>query len=105
MARNVFVADSTEEARRLAKGNSLGKCIQYILDLTRATAPTGVAMWKRDASKPTRTARSDYFMDNVIIAGDPAACHPATARAARTDRPVRHAGADGSRLGRSQAVD
>ena len=71
MARNVFVADSTDEARRLAKGNSLGSCIQYILDLTRATAPTGVAMWKRDDQQADSDCTLDYFMDDVIIAGDP----------------------------------
>jgi alkanesulfonate monooxygenase SsuD/methylene tetrahydromethanopterin reductase-like flavin-dependent oxidoreductase (luciferase family) len=71
VARNVFVADSTEEARRLAKGNSLGTCIQYILDLTQATAPTGVAMWKRDERQADSDCTLDYFMDDVIIAGDP----------------------------------
>jgi alkanesulfonate monooxygenase SsuD/methylene tetrahydromethanopterin reductase-like flavin-dependent oxidoreductase (luciferase family) len=71
VARNVFVADSTDDARRLAKGNSLGSCIQYILDLTRATAPTGVAMWKRDEQQADSDCTLDYFMDDVIIAGDP----------------------------------
>ncbi len=71
VARNVFVADSTDEARRLAKGNSLGSCIQYILDLTQATAPTGVAMWKRDEQQADSDCTLDYFMNDVIIAGDP----------------------------------
>src|SRR5262249_52586070 len=46
VARNIFVADTTTEARRLARGNSLGQCIQYILELTRRGP--GLAMWKRD---------------------------------------------------------
>ena len=71
VARNVFVADTTAEARRLAKSNSLGKCIQYILDLTAATASNGVAMWKRDAQQPDADCTLDYFLDDVIIAGDP----------------------------------
>ena len=71
VARNVFVADTTEEARRLAKSNSLGRCIQYILDLTRATAPSGIAMWKRDAEQADSDCALDYFMDDVVIAGDP----------------------------------
>ena len=71
VARNVFVADSTDEARRLAKGNSLGSCIQYILDLTAATAPTGIAMWKRDDQQADSDCTLDYFMNDVIIAGDP----------------------------------
>jgi alkanesulfonate monooxygenase SsuD/methylene tetrahydromethanopterin reductase-like flavin-dependent oxidoreductase (luciferase family) len=71
VARNVFVADSTAEARRLAKGNSLGACIQYILDLTQATAPNGVAMWKRDQEQADQDCTLDYFMDEVVIAGSP----------------------------------
>ncbi len=71
VARNVFVADTTEEAQRLARGNSLGSCIQYILDLTRATAPAGVAMWKRDELQADSDCTLDYFLDDVIIAGDP----------------------------------
>jgi alkanesulfonate monooxygenase SsuD/methylene tetrahydromethanopterin reductase-like flavin-dependent oxidoreductase (luciferase family) len=71
VARNVFVADSTSDARRLARSNSLGSCIQYILDLTRAIAPTGVAMWKRDGQQADSECTLDYFMDDVVIAGDP----------------------------------
>lgn len=71
VARNVFVADSTAEARRIARSNSLGHCIQYILDLTAATAPTGVAMWKRDERQADADCNLDYFLDEVIIAGDP----------------------------------
>jgi alkanesulfonate monooxygenase SsuD/methylene tetrahydromethanopterin reductase-like flavin-dependent oxidoreductase (luciferase family) len=71
VARNLFVADSTAEARRLAKSNSLGSCIQYILDLTRATAPAGIAMWKRDEEQADSECTLDYFMDDVVIAGDP----------------------------------
>ena len=59
------------EARRLARGNSLGACIQYILDLTRATAPSGVAMWKRDAQQSDADCSLDYFLDDVVLAGDP----------------------------------
>lgn len=71
VARNVFVGDTTSEAQRLAKSNSLGSCIQYILDLTRATAPSGVSMWKRDEQQADSQCTLDYFMDEVIIAGDP----------------------------------
>jgi alkanesulfonate monooxygenase SsuD/methylene tetrahydromethanopterin reductase-like flavin-dependent oxidoreductase (luciferase family) len=71
VARNVFVAESTHEARLQARGNSLGSCIQYILDLTRATAPAGVAMWKRDEHQADSECTLDYFMEDVVIAGDP----------------------------------
>jgi alkanesulfonate monooxygenase SsuD/methylene tetrahydromethanopterin reductase-like flavin-dependent oxidoreductase (luciferase family) len=72
VARNVFVADSTLTARQLAKGNSLGSCVQYILDLTQATAPSGIAMWKRDPRQADSDCTLDYFMDDVVITGDPA---------------------------------
>lgn len=71
VARNVFVADSTRDARCMARENSLGSCIQYILDLTEATAPNGVAMWKRDEQQAVSDCTLDYFLDDVIIAGDP----------------------------------
>ncbi|MCH2211879.1 MAG: LLM class flavin-dependent oxidoreductase [Fuerstiella sp.] len=71
VARNVLVADSTEDAQRLARKNSLGSCIQYILDLTQATAPDGVAMWKRDEQQADSDCTIDYFMEDVIISGDP----------------------------------
>ena len=45
--------------------------IQYIIDLTRATAPAGIAMWKRDELQADSDCSLDYFMDEVIIAGDP----------------------------------
>lgn len=72
VARNVLVADSTDEARRLARGNSLGACLSYILDLTRATAPGGVAMWKRDPRQSDADCSLDYFLAEVVLSGDPA---------------------------------
>ena len=90
VARNVFVAESTGDARRLAQGNSLGSCIQYILDLTRATAPNGVAMWKRDLQQADSDCTLDYFMNDVIIAGEPehvtANCWSYANRSARSAR-------------------
>lgn len=71
VTRNVFVADSTKDARRIVKTNSLGSCIQYILDLTQATAPDGIGIWKRDEQQSDGDCTLDYFMDDVIIAGDP----------------------------------
>jgi alkanesulfonate monooxygenase SsuD/methylene tetrahydromethanopterin reductase-like flavin-dependent oxidoreductase (luciferase family) len=71
VARNVFVADATDDARRVARTNSLGACIQYILDLTQATAPNGVTMWKRDEQQADSDCTLDYFMDDVILVGDP----------------------------------
>lgn len=69
VARNVFVADTSAEARRLARGNSLGKCIEYILELTRRGP--GVGMWKRNPDQPDERCNLDYFLDEVLIVGDP----------------------------------
>ncbi len=69
VARNIFVADSNVEARRLARGNSLGKCIDYILELTRRGP--GLAMWKRNPTMTDSECNLDYFLDEVIIAGAP----------------------------------
>jgi alkanesulfonate monooxygenase SsuD/methylene tetrahydromethanopterin reductase-like flavin-dependent oxidoreductase (luciferase family) len=72
VSRNIFVADTTREAKQLAKHNSLGRCIRYILDLTRRTSPTGLSMWKPRAQMTDAQCDLDYFMDEVVIAGDPA---------------------------------
>ncbi len=71
VSRNVLVADSTAEARRLARGNSLGSCIRYILDLTNRHSGSGLAMWKPQPEMTDDECNLDYFMDEVIIAGDP----------------------------------
>jgi alkanesulfonate monooxygenase SsuD/methylene tetrahydromethanopterin reductase-like flavin-dependent oxidoreductase (luciferase family) len=69
VARNVFVAETTEEARQVARVNSMGRCIQYILDLTRRGP--GVGMWKRNPDQPDEKCNLDYFFDEVLIVGDP----------------------------------
>jgi alkanesulfonate monooxygenase SsuD/methylene tetrahydromethanopterin reductase-like flavin-dependent oxidoreductase (luciferase family) len=71
VARNVLVADTTRDARRLARTNSLGKCITYILELTRRGP--GLAMWKRNPEMTDEECNLDYFMEEVVIAGDPEA--------------------------------
>ena len=71
VSRNIFVADTAKEATRLARLNSMGRCIEYILELTRRASPTGVSMWKRNAQMADAQCNLDYFMDEVVIAGDP----------------------------------
>jgi len=69
VSRNIFLAETTADARRLARGNSLGKCIEYILELTRRGP--GLGMWKRDPGMADADCNIDYFLDEVIIAGNP----------------------------------
>ncbi len=71
VSRNIYVADTTEEAKRRARSNSLGACIQYILDLTERTSPIGLNMWKPWEGMTDDGCNLDYFMDEVVIAGDP----------------------------------
>ena len=69
VARNVFVAETSAEAHALARTNSLGRCIQYILDLTRGGPAFG--QWKRNAAQRDEDCDLDYFLDEVLIVGDP----------------------------------
>ena len=69
VSRNIFVADTTEDARTTARSNSMGQCIEYILELTRRG--DALDFWKRDESMSDEECNLDYFMDEVIIAGDP----------------------------------
>jgi alkanesulfonate monooxygenase SsuD/methylene tetrahydromethanopterin reductase-like flavin-dependent oxidoreductase (luciferase family) len=71
VSRNIFVADTDREAKALAKRNSMGRCIEYILELTRRASATGVSIWKRDAQMADGDCNLDYFMNEVVIAGDP----------------------------------
>jgi alkanesulfonate monooxygenase SsuD/methylene tetrahydromethanopterin reductase-like flavin-dependent oxidoreductase (luciferase family) len=72
VSRNIFVADTTAEAQELARRNSLGRCIRYILELTRRNSPTGLGMWKPRPQMSDAQCGLDYFMNEVVIAGDPA---------------------------------
>ena len=71
VSRNVLVADTTAEAQKLARNNSLGSCVQYILDLTNRTSGSGLTIWKPDSRMSDDDCNLDYFMEQVIIAGDP----------------------------------
>ena len=69
ISRNVYLAQTTGEARDTARSNSLGQCIEYILELSRRGP--GLEIWKRDANMTDAECNLDYFMDEVIVAGDP----------------------------------
>ncbi len=71
VTRNIVVADTDEEAKQFARDGSLGKCIEYILELTRRTAPNGVDMWKPFEDMSDDDINMDYFMEQIIIAGSP----------------------------------
>jgi alkanesulfonate monooxygenase SsuD/methylene tetrahydromethanopterin reductase-like flavin-dependent oxidoreductase (luciferase family) len=69
VARSIFLADSTPEARRLARGNSLGKNYQYIGRLF--DKGPGRKVYKRDPAMSDADCGMDYLMGEQIIAGSP----------------------------------
>ena len=70
ITRNIFVAGTTEEARRQVRRNSVCWSINYILELTRRFAGD-LGMWKREPEMTDAECDLDYFAREVVIAGDP----------------------------------
>ena len=68
VARSIFQADTTQEARRRARENSLGDNYQYIGKLF--DRGLGRKIYKRDLNMSDTDCNLDYLMDEQIIAGD-----------------------------------
>ncbi len=68
VARSIFLADTTREARALARKNSVGQCHEYIGGLL--SKGLGRKILKRDPNMPDSECNLDYMMDEQIIAGD-----------------------------------
>ena len=68
ICRSIFLADTTEEAVRRARTNSLGKNYEYIGDLF--DRGLGRAIYKRDLDMPDSECNLDFLMTEQIIAGD-----------------------------------
>ena len=69
IARAVFLADSTAEARSIARTNSLAAGFNYIGSLLDQGG-VGRGMMKRDQAMPDADCGIDYWMSDQIIAGD-----------------------------------
>jgi alkanesulfonate monooxygenase SsuD/methylene tetrahydromethanopterin reductase-like flavin-dependent oxidoreductase (luciferase family) len=69
IARAIFLADSTQEARRLARANSLGHNFEYIGRLF--DKGLGRKIYKRDLAMRDADCNLDYLMGEQIIAGSP----------------------------------
>ena len=69
VARSIFVADSSAEARRIARSNSLGKNFEYIGRLFDKGG--GRRVYKRDPAMSDADCNLDYLMGEQIIAGSP----------------------------------
>jgi alkanesulfonate monooxygenase SsuD/methylene tetrahydromethanopterin reductase-like flavin-dependent oxidoreductase (luciferase family) len=69
VARSIFLADNSAEARRRARSNSLGKNFEYIGRLFDKGA--GRRVYKRDLAMSDADCSLDYLMGEQIIAGSP----------------------------------
>jgi alkanesulfonate monooxygenase SsuD/methylene tetrahydromethanopterin reductase-like flavin-dependent oxidoreductase (luciferase family) len=68
VARSIFLADTTKEAQRLARSNSLGKNYEYIGGLF--DKGLGRQVYKRDPAMSDAACNLDYLMREQIVAGD-----------------------------------
>jgi len=68
VCRSIFLADTTAEAVRRARGNSLGQNYEYIGRLF--DKGLGRKMYKRDPAMSDRECNLDFLMTEQIIAGD-----------------------------------
>jgi alkanesulfonate monooxygenase SsuD/methylene tetrahydromethanopterin reductase-like flavin-dependent oxidoreductase (luciferase family) len=68
VARSIFLADTTSEARRRARSNSLGRNYEYIGTLF--DRGLGRKIYKRDLEMSDADCNLDFLMDEQIIAGD-----------------------------------
>ncbi|HJT79083.1 MAG TPA: LLM class flavin-dependent oxidoreductase [Gemmataceae bacterium] len=69
VARSIFLADSTAEARRRARTNTLGQCYEYIGRLF--DKGLGRKLYKRDLAMSDADCNMDFLMGEQIIAGSP----------------------------------
>jgi alkanesulfonate monooxygenase SsuD/methylene tetrahydromethanopterin reductase-like flavin-dependent oxidoreductase (luciferase family) len=74
IARDIFVGETTEEARRYALKGSMARGFrEWILrqyDLT----PDRLAVFKNNPAMPNKAITVEYLVDNVWIVGDPSEC-------------------------------
>lgn len=68
IAKAIFLADTTREARERARTNSLGKCFEYIGTLF--DRGLGRKLYKRDLSMSDADCNLDFLMEEQIVAGD-----------------------------------
>ncbi len=71
IARDVFVADTTKEARRLALEGSIGQAFEGYFLRILSKVPGRIQQLKLDPEMPDSDVTPEYLMDNVWIVGDP----------------------------------
>ncbi len=68
VARAIFLADTTEEAVKLVRNNSVGKNFEYIASVL--VGSLGLDVLKRDPSMSDADCNMDFWLSEQIIAGD-----------------------------------
>jgi alkanesulfonate monooxygenase SsuD/methylene tetrahydromethanopterin reductase-like flavin-dependent oxidoreductase (luciferase family) len=68
IARSIFLADTTREAQKIARTNSLGQNFEYIGRLF--DKGLGRKIYKRDLAMSDADCNMDFLMTEQIIAGD-----------------------------------
>ena len=68
IARTVFLADTTREAEERARNNTIAVAHKYLAKAIQRGP--GLGVMKRDLSTPDSDIDMDYFMRELVIAGD-----------------------------------
>ena len=68
IARTVFLADTTREADERARRNTIAIVHEYLAKAIQRGP--GLGVMKRDLSMPDSDIEADYFMRELVIAGD-----------------------------------
>ena len=70
ISRDIYVADTDEQARREARNGSMGRALEeYFFPLVKSV--NALSMWKLDESLPDSAITLDYVLDNFWIVGSP----------------------------------
>ena len=74
VAKEVFVADTTEEARDMALNGAMGRDFtEYWMKLI-GNGPRGLATFKHDPELPDEAVTPQHMLDNYWVVGDPDEC-------------------------------
>lgn len=74
LARQVYVAETTEQARKEALNGALGRDFSQYWTRLIGNGPRGLATFKYDPDIPDEDVTSEYMLDNYWIVGDPDHC-------------------------------
>jgi alkanesulfonate monooxygenase SsuD/methylene tetrahydromethanopterin reductase-like flavin-dependent oxidoreductase (luciferase family) len=74
IARDIFVAETTAEARTYALNGAMARGFRQWLLPQYDGAPERLAVFKRDPAMPDADVNVEYLVDNVWIVGDPDEC-------------------------------